>query len=515
MAEKYPLSIVLQAVDRATAPVKRLTETLEKVNAPARLLSDRFRALGKAAGLPQLAAGFRSVASEVGALALKLGALAGIAGYGFLKLVDTLDDLGDLAPRLGLSVDALVQLQYAAERSGASAQDLNQAMRVFNQNVGYARAGIGPLTSLLQKVSPKFLRQLKATKGNEEALRLLADAMAKIQDPTKRAALAAAAFGGQGAAMIPLLGQGSDGIDKLRHRYLELAGPQADAASKAGALNDQLQDLHAATDGVKAALVKGLAPILENLAQKMTKFLTGHREQIAQWIRAFAQRIPTAIRAAGQALSAVVDFIRPAWEAIGGLKGAAVILSVVLAGRLVASIAKLGVVIATNPLGLLLTGLAGLVVAGQSVVHNWKLLKAVFGEVWDSIVAEFQKAWGVISGILDKILDKIHQIQDIPHDLKAYFTGGDTAEEERARRAANTPAAIKARLRAQRRNIELRSQGKSEDENGIPLPVGAVPQPTHIKVEFANAPRGTRATVNAPAGVRVDSSMGVTMGGPG
>ncbi len=323
MAEKgkdVQLSLVIRTVDRYSAKLKDLNERLDKTFKPLKDLKSQLGNLYEHSGLGKIASGFKGIASELKGLVTGLGVVAGAAGaatYAFLKLVDEADDLGDTADKVGLTVDALAQLRYAAKRSGSSVEELDAGLASFSKNLGLARAHTGKLYNFLGKVSPALRKQVLAAKSNEEAFGLMANAMRKVQDPAKRAALAAQVFGGAGVALAPLLSKGSKGIAELRDRYARLAGPQGEAAAKAGELKDQLDDLHAATDSVKASLLVGLAPALTDLAKSATEFFVANRERIGAWLREFGEKLPGRLQAVGEAFKAVWAAIKPVVDLIG------------------------------------------------------------------------------------------------------------------------------------------------------------------------------------------------------
>jgi hypothetical protein len=340
--KEFPLSITIRTVDKATSGIKRINDQLDKSFGPLRKLGKEFGRLGENMGLSKISAGVRGIGGMFTKLAGQVGMAAGVVGvaaFGFKKLVDEADDLGDAAEKVGLTVDALAQLRFAAKLSGSSVEELDAGLGTFTKGLGQARAGTGKLTGFLKKVSPALLKQLKGAKSNEEAFGLMAQAMDQIEDPGKRAALATAAFGGAGVGLAPLLARGAAGIDELRQRYAKLAGPQGDAAEKAGAVKDALDDLGAATDSVKASLLVGLGPAFKQVTEKVTAFLTGHREQIGTWVSDFGEKLPGRIAKLSEVLGGlwrmletVVGVLGKMVDWVGGSENAVKLLIVAFAG---------------------------------------------------------------------------------------------------------------------------------------------------------------------------------------
>lgn len=199
-------NILIRAIDRVTAPVKRINAAVDRMTQPIRRVNSAVGRLGNAAGIGKLARGLRDAASAAGRLGSRLagvigplgaiGGAASIAGLG--KIVTDFatgaDETSKFARQVGLSTEALQEYQYAADRQGVSQQVFNASLVAFSKRLGELRAGTGGLHTMLKKVNPAFAEQLKNAESTEEAFGLMMKALSNIEDPQRRAALAAAAF---------------------------------------------------------------------------------------------------------------------------------------------------------------------------------------------------------------------------------------------------------------------------------------------------------------------------------
>ena len=313
--KEFPLSITVKAVDKATGPLRQIAGQVNRSFGGLRKMSADM-----GAGFAKVRSGLSGIGSVAKSLAGTVGIVGGAAGaavFGFKKLVDEADDLGDAAEKVGLSVDALYQLRRAADEAGSSAEELDAGFSTFTKSLGQARAGTGRMASFLKKVSPELLKQVKAAKSNEEAFNLIAGAAAKIEDPAKRAALATAAFGGAGVALAPLLARGKEGVDQLRAAVLKHAGSQQAAADAAQKTKEAMGPLHDSIQSVKNSILVGLAPAFIKLAESASRFLTDHREEIAAWIRDFGEKLPDRIDRLGSVLAKVGEVFAGIARAIG------------------------------------------------------------------------------------------------------------------------------------------------------------------------------------------------------
>lgn len=519
MADKTTqLSITIRAIDKATAPIRAITVRLEAVTKPLRNFGASLGDLRKSSGLDDVIAGFKGVGSAIAGVLSKvamIGGVVGVAVAGLFKLVDSFDDLGDKAEAIGVSADFLAQMRYAAERSGASIDELDAGMQSFTKNLGLARANAGPLTKFLGNVSPALLAQLKATKSNAEAFDLLAGAMAKIEDPAKKAALAQKTLGS--AALAPLFAKGSDGLKKLRDRYAELAPDQGKAADAAGEVADSMTDLKASTDGVKAALVRGLAPALKDIVERLGQWFTNHREDIATWARELGDKLPGAVTKLVGTFKAIVSRIEPFVNSATKLKVIAVALAGVIAGPLISAIVSLGIALLTTPVGWIVAGLAAIGLAAAALINDWGGVRSFFVDTWDAIADKlgwlahvfklvllpitgmaaifigawepvsgffvklwdnvtgvFLDAWKFIAGIVDKIVEAVDFVSN---KVKEFVNG---TEEGRA----NMLDAFGGGLTPQQRERFIKgSLGGSSSSK---------PSENRLVVDFQNVPRGTK-----------------------
>jgi hypothetical protein len=530
------LSIVLRTVDRATAGINAVNKRIDAATKPIRDFRKAIGELREKSGLDEISAGFSGVGSAITGILGKvamIGGAVGVAVAGVLSLVAGFDDLGDKAEAAGVSVDFLSGVRYAAERSGLSVEKLDAGMQSLSLNMGQLRAGTGKFKTFVDTLPPAMGRQLRATKTNEEAFDLLANAMVKIQDPAKRALFAQKAFGD--AAAAPLLAKGAAGIKELRDRYAALAGPQGAAAGKAGAVDDAMKDLKASTDGVKAALVEGLGPALEKIILKLGTWLTENREKIGAWAKELGEKLPAAFDSLVDGVKGAIGFLTPFFNSTTKIKIAIGALIAVMVGPLISAIVSLGIALAANPIGLILTAIAALAVAWFIVITRWDEVKAYFGkfwkwlgdkigpfrdiiagvmapfiyipaqiianwgpikkffiDVWDGISGAFQRAWKIIEGIGNKITGVVSTIRDgIGGALDVIGLGDDG------------PAMVDY-VPGSGGVLDIMKRATNA------LPTSRSTE-ARVTVDFTNAPRGTRVNTDPQSTASVDTSVGHQM----
>ncbi len=523
----YPLSIVVGTVDKATAKFEAINRQISRLTAPVRRLNNRLAALGRAAGTEGLGEKFSKAGealSGIGDMAKVavggLVAVAGAAGLGVHAMVEMtgqFDELTRHAARLGLTVDEFSQLRFAAKANGIEVETFDASMDKFNKTLGEARMGQGALFSLLSKVSPALLKQLRAAKGNGQSFDLLADAMAKLQDPAKQAILATAAFGKSGGPLVDLLKQGSAGVEQFKKQFLNLAGSQEAGARAAAGLDDMLDEMDATMTGVKTTIFTALAPAFKDLLGRAMKFFSENRAQLTQWIDAFAAKLPGAISTAAAALGGIVDTVKRLWDFVGGANGVLNIFETIVAGKVLFALLsvgkaitalgwvgmKAGIVALFNPVGLVLAAVAALAAGAFLVIKNWDQVKLFFvaageviAEAWHAVADAVS---GVFSGLLDEVVAEIEHAVALFNRVKNFFDPsgqeGDTHRVEGGPIFARNPANVAA-------------AAALPALPAASIPTGGQSSQAHVTVDFNNMPKGAKATVDPRSTADLDTSTG-------
>jgi hypothetical protein len=483
------LSIVVRTVDQATARIKAINDRLDAITKPMRNFRSALSDLRSKSGLDGVISGFKGVASGIVDVLGKMALIGGVAGgavAALFHIVDGYDELGDKAEEAGVSVDFLAQMRYAAERSGAAVETLDGGMKNFSKGLGQMRANTGRMLGFLNKVNPAFAKQLKGAKSNEEAFAFLAEAMAKIEDPAKRSALAAATLGD--AALAPLLARGADGIKKLRDEHLQLAGSQEEAAAKSAEVDDALKKMKASTDGVKAALITGLAPALTVIVTKLKDWFVAHREDIKQWAADLGEKLPRAIESVVTWVGRAFDKVSAFVDMVGGLKNIALAVAAIMAGKLLKSILDLGGALftATSRAGQLGKSLLGVGSASGAAASGASKL-GFLGPVGMAIGAAevLNEATG---GSLD-----FKKMEDFAAQKLGMHSMNIVDFTDQARRA-----------------VDGHREGNSQDVAAALAAMRQGPSKTEIEVKIGNAPPGTSVKTKSTGEVDMKTGVGAT-----
>lgn len=261
---------VVSAEDRATA-------TLRKVAA-------EFGGLGKASSAAnQLLGQFGN------------GLLAGLAGglsvaglTAAVKSVANLQDqFGKLSQQVGIGVQSLTELDYAAKLSDVATDELSTGVVRLTSRMGDVIQGSKEAEQAFDALGIKVRQSDGTMRSSEDVLKDVADRFASMEDGSTKTALAVELFGRAGAKLIPLLNLGRAGLEKLAAEARSLGVVFDEKAAKAAEeFNDNLTRLESAATGLKIELLQGLIPSLTSLTGKFieaTRASGGFLQGLATW----------------------------------------------------------------------------------------------------------------------------------------------------------------------------------------------------------------------------------------
>ena len=238
-----------ERIYRLTVDANQAVRELQKLNSSVAGIDNKFSALG---------AGIKSFG-----LALAAGFSFDQLVNGLKTAIDKMDDMGKSAQKLGVSVEQLQALSYAADLSGLSFETMSTAVgRLSQAMAGFSESG------------SKAADALKAMGVNvktdtTQALAAIADQFQKMPDGVQKTALAMELFGKAGKDMIPFLNQGGEAVRRMAEESERLGATfTAVASEQAERFNDALTKIGYAAKGIFTQLATGLLPALTTLAER-------------------------------------------------------------------------------------------------------------------------------------------------------------------------------------------------------------------------------------------------------
>lgn len=254
-----------------------LTLGIHSIGTSMSAVGNRLKSFGT--GLSTFGRGVMAYGSKMMAFA-GMG-LAGVT-YVTKRFVNLGDALNKMSARTGATVEWLSAMSFGAERSGATIEMLEQAIRKLNKAIAEAQSGNRTPYEVFRrlKIDPSSMEFKSMDAGAQ--FELVARRLNEVQSQAEKTRLAMALFEEGGVMLLPLLGD----IDKLKAKAKELGiimtKEQADTAA---ALLDEWTNVKHQLNAIFVSLGEAIAPALKQVAtwlSKMVKpiqsFVNEHRE---------------------------------------------------------------------------------------------------------------------------------------------------------------------------------------------------------------------------------------------
>jgi len=300
------------------------------------------------AGLRKLGMGM--MAAGAGIVAPLLASAKSFASMG--------DQLDKMSNRTGIGVEALSELGYAAQLSGADLESVENGVRRMQRTIADAANGSDAAAEALARVGLSA-EQLMALSPDQQ-FTAIAGRLNKIGDPAQRAAAAMDILGRSGTALLPMMDSLAEAREEARRLGLVMTGEDASAAAK---LNDALDRMRVSLQFLAATVGSALAPLLTELADKVAELIGPLRSWLAknQGLVISALKIGTVIVGLGVAfvaLGSVVSALGTVFAALGG-----VVSMIGTAFGVLASVVTAAMGFILTPVGLVVAAIAGIGVA--------------------------------------------------------------------------------------------------------------------------------------------------------
>jgi TP901 family phage tail tape measure protein len=177
--------------------------------------------------------------------------------------VNAMDELAKAASRIGVPVEALSQLQHAAELSDIGLSDLQSSMQRLSRAMVDDADAFEAVGIAVRDASGEMRPVM-------DVFQDLSDRLAEMPEGAERTALAMDLMGRSGANMMPLMAGGAAAIREMMEEAdrlgLTVSGETAAAAEQ---FNDNLTRLRRTFTGVTRVISAELVPMLESLSQML------------------------------------------------------------------------------------------------------------------------------------------------------------------------------------------------------------------------------------------------------
>lgn len=239
-------------------------------------------------GVDALEKSLRRVESAVGDVVKEVkesAASATVFATGFFPAIknaissatQALGEFGDafdkMSGRTGISTETLSEYAHAAAMCGADISNVEGALKGMSRYLDDAAIKGGDAKAAFDRLGLSATELLVASP--ERQFETIAAAIARIEEPTERAALAMKIFGDDGQKLLPLFSSGADGLQAMKEEARALGvSLSGEAAAGGAAFVDATTRLQTAVHGAGLAFAELFAPALTSIANGLSKVVS-------------------------------------------------------------------------------------------------------------------------------------------------------------------------------------------------------------------------------------------------
>lgn len=195
----------------------------------------------------------------------------GVAFTGMIRgSIDAANRLNDLSDRLGVSVEGMSRLEYAAKKTGVEQRALATGMQRMTRRISEAAQGTGAAVGALDELglSAEELNRLSP----EDQFMRLADALEAVPNQADKVRLGMKLLDSEGVALLQTMKGGSDAIRQLGEESDKTGNTiTSKFAAKATQANAAIIKMKGSAQGLTNELAVSLAPAIETAANWMAE----------------------------------------------------------------------------------------------------------------------------------------------------------------------------------------------------------------------------------------------------
>ncbi len=246
--------------------------------------------------------------ATAGALGLVKGAavglLASVSIGAFARVISSALDyaasLGEVAQQVGVTTRDLQVYRYAATQVGISQEEMDQGLAKLSKSLGEAALGAKQDAKVFAALGIDIRDTAGHLKTAGDVMPEIADRLAQIEDPAKRAAVELQLFGRAGQKLDTLLSRGSGAIDELRDAAAKLGYILSEEEiQKADETADKLAKLKAVLEARIAGVVAENAGAILQLADAFLELANAVGQTIGKVQRFHALQVNRSLVASG------------------------------------------------------------------------------------------------------------------------------------------------------------------------------------------------------------------------
>ena len=215
------------------------------------------------------------------------------------------DELDKMSTRVGASVEFLSALSHAAKIGGTELLAMEVGIRRLQRTAYDASRGLSTAVDAFADLGINIYATDGQLKGTEKLFMESAEALSKMENNTKKAALATVVFGRAGTSLLPMLRDGPEGLLAVMEEAKKLGIVMStEDATAAAQFTDALTRLMSVLKMAAVRIGGGLAPALSVLSDR----IASSSRPALDWIKSHGELFQLVLRATAAIIAGGLAF---------------------------------------------------------------------------------------------------------------------------------------------------------------------------------------------------------------
>lgn len=313
------------------------------------------------------------------------------------EAIETAGKLNDTSQAIGVTTDALQELQYAGGLAGISADEMTQSITILSKTMAKAKAGGEEQAKAFASIGVKVKDATGHLRPAEDVIGDIADHFKAMPDGAEKTAKSVELFGRAGARMISMLNEGGEGLAELRQEAHDLGLVMDEDTIKLGDdVGDNIDRIKGIFKAIKIQAGAALFPVLKRITTSVIEWVKANKELVRQKIADMVKGIARAAEILVKAVDVLWGSFKALYDlVVGTVVGGFHILrdlfeAVGVAGRIAAIAFATYWLIATAPITAIVSGIAQVLLILNSIQRFREGRDSLFGD-WMKMLDAWSK----------------------------------------------------------------------------------------------------------------------------
>lgn len=217
----------------------------------------------------QMSSALETFKTAVGTIGIGIVSAFGSAAKSTLEYEKALLSLSRTS---GMSIESASKLSFASTQYGVSAEDLGRNIGILSRNLDTMQKGADSSSSVFNRFNIAVEDGNGKLLPTEQILMNVADRFKSMPDGMEKTALSMGLFGRSGQQMVPMLNQGSEGLQKMGVTAEKLGLVMKDTSALT-AYNQAQRQWTATLKGLELQMGTAVLPVLTAFSKAITSVL--------------------------------------------------------------------------------------------------------------------------------------------------------------------------------------------------------------------------------------------------